>query len=300
MILELAASCLAELTNNQTASLVIDMALEEFATNSNAFKCTSSASNSTQPDPTLVQRLHDRGYSWNAARRACVMTNNRGYSDALGWAVAHFQDEDFDSPLFSLNNENGSCRYQGELISLVKDTLQSIKARYESGKPGEKPVISKPKMPPLPPTQPAPVKDVSGNSVSLSRPVHMPPINESDLHQKTPTPLDLQKDTSIMSPLHNNPFIETPTNASTKGNGGAMPNSADSMSSVDGSLGSRASMKRQISRGREVLGTQKFSADERKRLAAEGKRLLEAARMRNKGVVAPPTSIVTKSIPDND
>jgi hypothetical protein len=96
-----------------------------------------------------------------------------------------------------------------------------------------------------------------------------------------------------LSPTQNNPFLETPKNAIV--DGAVPPNSADSMSSIDGSLGSRASIHRQVSRGK-VLGTQKLSAEERRRLALEGRRLLEAARKKNKGVLAPPASIVTKTV----
>merc|ERR1712194_613419 len=44
------------------------------------------------------------------------------------------------------------------------------------------------------------------------------------------------------------------------------PNSADSMSSVEGSLSSRASVKNQLQRGKIQLGTHKLSLDERKKL----------------------------------
>ena len=69
------------------------------------------------------------------------------------------------------------------------------------------------------------------------------------------------------------------------------------MSSVEGSLSSRASVKKQIQRGKAKLGTQKISLDERKRLALEGKRLLAAARAKNKKVIAPPATIITSGRP---
>ena len=75
------------------------------------------------------------------------------------------------------------------------------------------------------------------------------------------------------------------------------PNSADSISSgsLGNSLGSRASLKKQIQRGKVKLGTQKLSLDERKKLAVEGKRLLDAARAKQKSVIAPPTTVTTRA-----
>ena len=79
-----------------------------------------------------------------------------------------------------------------------------------------------------------------------------------------------------------------------------LPNSADSSSSVEGSLSSRASIKNQIQRGMTKFGTQKLSAEERNRLAIEGRRLLEEARARGRSVIAPPTEIITSYSSNND
>jgi hypothetical protein len=330
MIVELGASCLAALTNAKTAALVIDMGIEEFKA---ASATSKSDVGSVQPDPALAQRLHERGYGWNAARRACIMVNNQGYSEALGWAVAHFQDADFDSPLFILNNGDGASLSQ-DLISLVGGLLQSIKARHESSK------NSGIKQVPIKTASARPACGASHNerktllvSNRHSSSVATPTTEEILLADKTQTE-SFSKDTSApapppyasvpslapdlttkkacapparqsmprvqtgISPSQLNPFLRTPTNDATLNSTGRVPNSGDSvsMSSFDGSLGSRASIKRQVNNGK-VIGTKNLSADDRKRLASEGRRLLELARSKNKSVMAPPTSIVTKPFP---
>ena len=328
LVIELGASCLAELTDKETASSIIGMALEEFKANhiSSISQISKSAGASIKPDPALAQRLHERGYGWNAARRACIMTNNQGYSEALGWAVSHFQDDDFDSPLYIVHDESDFF-FRQEVTSLVHDLLQSIKARYDNNNsylgvktvpleaadavdahsrvslqlsdqlsrdrgndalvfktsstfaPSQKPVA-----PALPPSGKVFSTEKAGKVAKLTQP-------NTNMH----TPRIQTGDYAVTSPQSN--FLETPTNASTCNCSTIPPNSAESVSSIEGSLGSRASIQKQINLGRKVLGTTKISAEDRKKLAAEGKRLLEAARKRNKGVVAPPASIVTKGIP---
>lgn len=288
MVVELGASCLTEVTDKKTALLALEMTTNEFKANSITCKDSMSESNSNQPDPTLAQRLHERGYGWNAARRACIMTKNQGYSEALGWAIAHFQDEDFDSPLFIVSGSTNSS-LQGDMILLVEKLLRMIKARHESsiGEAAMKPALSvvtnEIRMPPGAPALQSTQQSFAKPSARF--PVTLPASTQPTVH----------KEVSVASLTPNNPRLETPTNASSCN---AMPpNSADSMSSIEGSLGSRTSVKQQINRGKAVLGTQKISAEERKRLAIEGKRLLEAARRKNKTIIAPPTSIITKSVP---
>ena len=334
LIIELGASCLAELTDKKTASSIIDVALKEFKANSMSSKSdiSKSAGVSIQPDPALVQRLHERGYGWNAARRACIMTNNQGYCEALGWAVSHFQDNDFDSPLYIVNDDSDSSLHQ-DVTTLVQDLLQNIKARYDNSSSGVgvKPVLSvaadnlktHSRVPLQPPdqlsrgrTNDTPVSKVSAVPAPFAPPQKpvasaIPPtskvlsrekaepmtkVAEPNANLNRSVPRIQTRDNAILSPQSNH-FLETPTNASTSNGNAIPPNSADSISSIEGSLGSRASVQKQINLGRKVLGTTKITAEDRKKLAAEGKRLLEAARKRNKGVVAPPSSIVTKGIP---
>jgi hypothetical protein len=52
-----------------------------------------------KPADSVVQRLTNRGYSLNGALRATSMTQNRGYNDALQWAVTHSLDKGFDDPI---------------------------------------------------------------------------------------------------------------------------------------------------------------------------------------------------------
>lgn len=86
--------------------------------------------------------------------------------------------------------------------------------------------------------------------------------------------------------------IETPQNGS-RTSQLRLPNSGDSMSSVQGSLSSRASINKQVHHGKSKLGTLKLTLEERKKLAMEGKRLLNAARAKSKKVISPPTTITT-------
>ena len=65
--------------------------------------------------------------------------------------------------------------------------------------------------------------------------------------------------------------------------------------SIEGSLGSRSSIKKQVQRGRAKLGTKQLTTEERKKLALEGRKLLEAARAKRKKVVGPPSSITTNN-----
>ena len=43
-----------------------------------------------------------RGYTENASCRAAIMTSNRGYNEALSWAVAHTMDSNFNDPILHL------------------------------------------------------------------------------------------------------------------------------------------------------------------------------------------------------
>ena len=73
------------------------------------------------------------------------------------------------------------------------------------------------------------------------------------------------------------------------------PSKANSKDSIDGSLGSRSSIKKQVQRERTKLGTKQLTTEERKKLALEGRKLLEAARAKRKKIVGPPSSITTNN-----
>jgi len=61
---------------------------------------------------------------------------------------------------------------------------------------------------------------------------------------------------------------------------------------MDDSIGNRVEVRRQVQRGGTRTG--KLGAEERRKLAVEGRRLLELARQKNRKVKAPPTSITTR------
>ena len=77
------------------------------------------------PNSELVRRLIDRGYSENAARRAVMMTGNSGYNDALGWAVMHTMDPDFNQPIAILKSNN-KMYIDEEAIHLLQKSLVQI------------------------------------------------------------------------------------------------------------------------------------------------------------------------------
>ena len=77
------------------------------------------------PNSELVRRLIDRGYSENAARRAVMMTRNSGYNDALGWAVMHTMDPDFNQPIAILKSDN-KMYIDEEAIQLLQKSLVQI------------------------------------------------------------------------------------------------------------------------------------------------------------------------------
>jgi hypothetical protein len=77
------------------------------------------------PNIELIRRLIDRGYSENAARRAVMMTRNSGYNDALGWAVMHTMDPDFNQPIAILKSDNKKY-IDEEAIQLLQKSLVQI------------------------------------------------------------------------------------------------------------------------------------------------------------------------------
>jgi len=84
---------------------------------------------SVVPDENIVRQLCGRGYSINGARRSAAMTNNENFSAALVWAIAHFTDEGFDSPLIYVKGTNNSSNggfIDQKLMQLVRQTLRQV------------------------------------------------------------------------------------------------------------------------------------------------------------------------------
>jgi hypothetical protein len=71
-----------------------------------------------KPAESIVQRLTKRGYSLNGALRATSMTQNRGYNDALQWAVTHSLDNGFDDPILLLRKREQVCIHKEGLVIL--------------------------------------------------------------------------------------------------------------------------------------------------------------------------------------
>jgi hypothetical protein len=55
-------------------------------------------------DEGIVKQLCGRGYSIFGAKRAAISTQNRGFRDALSWAVEHFNDQSFNQPILLLKS----------------------------------------------------------------------------------------------------------------------------------------------------------------------------------------------------
>jgi hypothetical protein len=85
------------------------------------------------PDPQIVRQLIGRGYTDNAARRAAVMTRNQSYKDALGWAVTHTYDADFNEPVLILKVPNRRLIDEDAIQSLQKRLFMMNRYLEESG-----------------------------------------------------------------------------------------------------------------------------------------------------------------------
>ena len=123
-MIDLAFCCLRELDVDISCAIV-DHFVEAFES---TLRQESSATQIILPDQAIVQRLNGRGYGWNASRRAAIMTNNQGYSEALSWAVSHFQDDNFDSPLFFLQDEGTPERIEKCLVESIQKLLVAMQA----------------------------------------------------------------------------------------------------------------------------------------------------------------------------
>jgi len=303
---ELVSCCLNEL-DNDSALAIINRAVEAFE--SAVQQCSSSTNTQIQPDQAIVERLNGRGYGLNASRRAAIMTRNQGYSKALSWAVSHFHDDDFDSPLYFLQVENAPQRIEQSLVQSIKKLLDGIQASL-SGPMNDQPTFTDLMV------------DFDGDS-NGNCPSHedftglatiAQPLNASFSSLKANG--NLSDNTNENSPGHEKvcsksnaahhlttvrASFETTNTVGVDDSSIAQKKEAqieshtpeETISSVEGSMGSRSSIQKQVSRGGTTLGTQKLSLDERKKLALEGKRLLDLARAKNKKVSAPPSTITT-------
>lgn len=83
-----------------------------------------------EADPQLVRRLVDRGYGENAARRAVVMTCNSGYDDALGWAVMHTMDPDFNE-ILAITKPVDKLYIDDDAIQLLQRSLHHVEKILE-------------------------------------------------------------------------------------------------------------------------------------------------------------------------
>ncbi|KAL7442172.1 hypothetical protein ACHAXH_007297 [Discostella pseudostelligera] len=324
MMLNLGLSCLLECQQLGTSRILRTLNNFKAEASLSMNRQSTYPSHSSQPDQSIVQRLMDRGYSRNAAHRAVIMTSNQSYSAALTWAVSHFQDSDFDAPIYILRSEGPPACADQNLIDVVDNLLQSVhkvvnetlsQAKSQKIHVTTASVKATSHGTPILPQERF-VSKIKRSSSRASPLAFQDRITDNDkgtvdstatstttviaghnyhsgvemknlFVSKLPNPSTIQES----HPLTSVGTLETPPPTSKP----LPPNSADSSSSVEGSLSSRASIKNQIQRGMSKFGTQKLSAEERTRLALEGRRLLEEARARGRNVIAPPTEITTSS-----
>lgn len=329
MMLNLGLTCLLECQQLGTSRILRTLNNFKAEATLSMTRQSTIPSHSFQPDQSIVQRLMDRGYSRNAAHRAVMMTSNQSYGAALTWAVSHFQDSDFDAPIYILRSEGPPACADQNLIDVVDNLLQSVhkvvnetlsQAKRQkmhvvatasvqatshgtSILPKER-IVSKiqsssSRASPL--AFEGRITDNDKSAVESTATSKATVIGELSYHSgveikkpfasKLPSPSTIQESHPLTSVGIGDQTLETPPPSSKP----PPPNSADSSSSVEGSLSSRASIKNQIRRGTSKFGTQKLSAEERTKLALEGRRLLEEARARRRNVIAPPTEITTSS-----
>uniref|UniRef100_A0A7S4I669 UBA domain-containing protein n=1 Tax=Odontella aurita TaxID=265563 RepID=A0A7S4I669_9STRA len=131
-VLHLGTALLLDIQDSETALSILDDlwgTLETEASTALEQLALAASPSSGVADEGIVRQLQGRGYNVNGARRAAVMTNNEGFRPALTWAVAHFQDPDFDHPIVFLKDatSSGSGFLDQNLLSMVRNTL--LKAR---------------------------------------------------------------------------------------------------------------------------------------------------------------------------
>ncbi len=223
-MIEFAACCLNQL-DGDTAFGFIDCAVKAFETAGLQQECSSSENKQIKPDPSIVERLHGRGYGLNASRRAAIMTNNKGYSEALSWAVSHFQDDDFDSPMYFLHRETAAQQINTRFAWNIMRRLVAIQNHLC------RPVRTN-KIPATEANSNSNIENSSGDkpAVRSSAKIDAIGVQNRSIEQK--------------------PEVGSPTNNT----------------SQEGSVTSLSSIKKQVTRGKVVLGTQKLSLDERKKL----------------------------------
>lgn len=287
MMTEFGLSCLLEF---QGHGLVMKSTQEDFKAAKSRLPITQIGfpESVAKLDESIIQRLSDRGYGRNAARRAVMMTGNQGYSAALSWAVSHFSDDDFDSPIYFFHSHESHI--DQHLVDVADKLFHAIlnhevNFRNDTTKKStstKRPISSSRKL--------------MATKLSCPPSPLVSPLKEDRLSNAvTPRGNTGQTNAILPKTVKRNPsktnVEETPTVTA------VLPTqSPESVSSVgEGSLNSHVEVANRIKVSR--YETQKLDSEERKRLALEGKRLLLAARAQRQKVIAPPSTIVTTSRP---
>lgn len=313
---ELGFSCLLEF-QGQGTSPVMKQILQDFQARSRQPVTQNGEipESLAQLDKSVIRRLRDRGYGLNAARRAVMNTGNQGYNAALTWAVSHFSDVDFDSPIYFLRSDN-SIHVEQLLIAMADTLLRSVQnhgiisyradeatndiidvteeATTKQFKASKKRIATKISCPPSPFASPLKLDRLSlTNATTVAEGTEQ---TEVVVSQETPVAVSKLLDTtttSLAQEAADKYSMNTIVEENMKVTAARSSQSSESLSSVEGSLSSRVDVKIQLNLGKARFKTQKLDPEERKRLALEGKRLLIAARARKQNVFEPPTSITT-------
>lgn len=80
------------------------------------------------PNPSFVQKLQMYGYSLNGAKRSVIQTKNTNFESALQYAVAHFQDKNFDMPNVIVQGKHCRRSTEGGNSKLSQHWIQCIKS----------------------------------------------------------------------------------------------------------------------------------------------------------------------------
>ena len=205
------------------------------------------------------------------------MTKNQGYSEALAWAVSHFQDDDFDSPLYFLQNESAPRRIEKSMVENIKKLLVAMRASFRRPSTNHRPFFTDAK---------GDFNCDSFDNSSSQNDVETAAQTTSTTFSSSKTKGGSTGNSNGISSARDRAPPPPPSTVLTSpkiANTGGVEDSAilrkeeakqlrssptleETVSSVEGSIGSRSSIKKQVSRGGTTLGTQKLSLDERKKL----------------------------------
>jgi len=259
-VLELAVSFLTEAKASNDALRSLSKCLSEIENRSSS----DVPDNAFKADGAIVDKLIYRGYTRNGACRAALMTKNESASAALLWAVTHAGDANFDEPIAVLRRENDSANnvVPNEGAIRVATIILARAIHYLGHKDNQTPTGNSPITGPV--TAHFPVQKTGERS----------PITLKETGKKKPHIIDVSvvpsintDHYSVAEKSHHRPktrMIVVPTKIK-----------------VDSS---QPEKKKLVEGGRQLLMRQRghLRRNQRSKLAAEGRRILDEAKGRGR------------------